>query len=87
MKRIERAKSYVVSLYLFLILGVFPLYYQDKYFNMGDAKYQFFQYVTLGTLLVFLMLLAFSFFVQKNRLHFGFFPKILVTLHTRRVCA
>lgn len=38
----------IVQLYLFLMLGVFPLYYQNKYYNMGEAKYLFFRAATFG---------------------------------------
>lgn len=47
-----RAKKWLVQIYLFLMLGIFPLYYQNKYFNMGDAKYEFFKYVTVGMLIL-----------------------------------
>ena len=43
----------VVQVLLAAMLGIFPLYYQDKYYNMGDAKYMFFRNVTL-TLLILL---------------------------------
>ncbi len=39
--------SMVAGLYVFIMLCVFPLYFQDKYFNMGDAKFAFFMYATL----------------------------------------
>ena len=29
-------KKWIIQIYLLLMLGVFPLYYQNKYFNMGD---------------------------------------------------
>ena len=45
-----KLKNWIVHIYLFLMLGIFPLYYQDKYFNMGDAKYQFFKYATIALL-------------------------------------
>lgn len=37
----------IIYSYLFLMLGVFPLYYQNNYYNMGDAKYRFFRLMTL----------------------------------------
>ena len=39
--------NWIIQIYLFLMLGVFPLYYQDGYYNMGDAKYEFFKYATI----------------------------------------
>ncbi len=36
----------VTATYVFLILTLYPLYYQNKYYNMGDAKWIFFRNVT-----------------------------------------
>lgn len=36
----------IVAIYLFLIFVVYPLYYEDKYFNMGEAKWNFFRTVS-----------------------------------------
>ena len=43
-------QEWIVQAYLFLMLGIFPLYYQNKYFNIGDAKYLFFRTAALGML-------------------------------------
>lgn len=37
----------IVWCYLAVMLGIFPLYYQNKYWNMGAAKYRFFRLMTL----------------------------------------
>ena len=50
----------VVQVLLAAMLGVFPLYYQDKYYNMGDAKYQFFRAITLVLLIALAIFLAFD---------------------------
>ena len=42
-------------LYLALMLFVFPLYYENKYFNMGEAKYHFFIYVSGIFLLIMIL--------------------------------
>ena len=47
--------NWIIQIYLFLMLGVFPLYYQDGYYNMGDAKYEFFKYATIAMLGVFVV--------------------------------
>lgn len=44
--------EWAVQAYLFMMLGVFPLYFQDGFFNLGDAKYDFFRTVTLLLLAV-----------------------------------
>lgn len=48
----------IVQVLLAALLGIFPLYYQNKYYNMGDAKYQFFRNVTLVLLIVLILFLA-----------------------------
>lgn len=50
----------IVQVLLAAMLGIFPLYYQNKYYNMGDAKYLFFKNVTLALLIVLVVLLAFD---------------------------
>ncbi len=37
----------VVAVYVFFMFAIYPLYYEDKYYNMGDAKWHFFRWVTL----------------------------------------
>ncbi len=39
--------EWAVQAYLFMMLGVFPLYFQDKFFHLGDVKYIFFRTVTI----------------------------------------
>ncbi len=41
-----RIMKEIVAIYLFLIFAVYPLYYEDKYFNMGEAKWNFFRTVS-----------------------------------------
>ena len=36
----------ILGIYLFLIFVIYPLYYEDAYYNMGDAKWHFFRTVT-----------------------------------------
>ncbi len=38
---------WLVNIYVFLMLAVYPLYYHDKYYDMSDAKWGFFKYVSL----------------------------------------
>ena len=47
--------SVVISLYLFVMLGVFPLYYKYQYANMGDAKYKMFLYASGICVVVFFL--------------------------------
>lgn len=43
-------QEWMVWAYLMIMLGVFPLYFRNGYFDMGDSKYLFFRTVTLGVL-------------------------------------
>lgn len=46
-------------IYVFVMLVIYPLYYHNKYYDMGDSKYQFFITVSL----IFLGLLSVSWIV------------------------
>lgn len=48
----KRIMKDVVAIYVFLMFAVYPLYYEDKYYNMGDAKWHFFKWVTLVGVIV-----------------------------------
>lgn len=48
--------SAVISLYLFVMLGIFPLYYKYQYADMGDAKYKMFLYASGICVVVFFVL-------------------------------
>ena len=59
----------IVWCYLAVMLGIFPLYYQNKYWNMGAAKYRFFRLITL-IMLIYLavtQICAFLFDSKKER--------------------
>lgn len=49
----------LVALYVLLLLVVFPYYMERKYLNMGDAKYHFFQVVSLAFLGAMILCLIF----------------------------
>ncbi len=42
----ERFVKETLAIYLFFMFVIYPLYYQDKYYNMGEAKWSFFKTVT-----------------------------------------
>lgn len=46
MKQLSKINNLIISLYLFVMLGFFPLYYRYQYANMGDEKYKIFLYVS-----------------------------------------
>ena len=41
-------ERYVVFAYLFCMLGIFPLFYKEQYYKIGNAKFDFFWKVSLG---------------------------------------
>ncbi len=45
----------VVAIYVFFMFAIYPLYYEEKYYNMGDAKWHFFKWVTLVGVAVMLL--------------------------------
>lgn len=48
----------IAFIYVFLIMTVYPFYFRNKYYDMGNAKWQFFFFLTAGTgILVFGILL------------------------------
>ncbi len=75
MRLLSKCPKWIVNLYLFLMLGVFPLYYQNKYYNMGDAKYAFFKYAALGMFLLLGAVLLAGFCLRQtavSRLNLSF---------------
>ncbi len=52
--------------FIFLILCIFPFYYQNKYYNMGEAKYLFFRYVSTGCLGIFAALWILSLIIGRK---------------------
>lgn len=56
--------------YVFLMLAVYPLYYQNKYYNMGEAKWKFFSVVTFsaGAVLLAVFLLYIVELYRKKEL-------------------
>ncbi|MDE6712906.1 MAG: hypothetical protein K2K20_04150, partial [Lachnospiraceae bacterium] len=55
---VDYGMSMLMLIYVFSMLVFYPLYYQDKYRDMGDAKYTFFKSVSMIFLIFFLIFLA-----------------------------
>lgn len=49
---IKKAGSLFVTAYLLLIFGVYPFYMKEGYVDIGEGKYEFFLYCSLGALLI-----------------------------------
>ncbi len=55
---VDYGMSMLMLIYVFTMLVFYPLYYQNKYIDMGNAKYTFFRYTSIVFLIFFLILLA-----------------------------
>lgn len=55
---VDYGMSMLMLIYVFSMLVFYPLYYQNKYRDMGDAKYTFFRYASIAFLIFFLIFLA-----------------------------
>ncbi len=63
-----KVKNCILWIYLFIMLGFFPLYYKQRYVGMGDGKYKVFLYtsvVCLGILIV-LSVINYLVYTLKN---------------------
>lgn len=60
MKQLSKANNLIISLYLFVMLGFFPLYYRYQYADMGDEKYKIFLYASSVCVVVSFLLCAFK---------------------------
>lgn len=59
----------VVSLYVFFMFAIYPLYYEDKYYNMGDAKWHFFRWVTLvGVIIMTVIFIWYQIYLSQKGL-------------------
>lgn len=59
------------SMYVFCMLCIYPLYYENKYYNMGDAKYHFFKYVSVFFLVSMLLGVVAWLAVRRKELNFA----------------
>ena len=64
MKQLSKANNLILSLYLFVMLGFFPLYYRYQYADMGDSKYKVFLYVSSVCVVVSFLLCVGKAFLQ-----------------------
>ena len=56
MRLIKKAGSLFVTAYLLLIFGIYPFYLKEGYVDVGEGKYEFFLYCSLGALFIFAIL-------------------------------
>lgn len=68
---INYGMSMLMLIYVFTMLVFYPLYYQDKYRNMGEAKYMFFRNASVTFLLFFMIFLAAWIFIYRDKFNFS----------------
>lgn len=66
---INYGMSMLMLIYVFSMLVFYPLYYQNKYRDMGDAKYTFFRYASITFLIFFLIFLASWILAYRDKLN------------------
>ena len=63
---IKKAGSLFVTAYLLLVFGVYPFYMKEGYVDIGEGKYEFFLYCSLGALFILALI---SLFYLGQALH------------------
>lgn len=60
---------WVVKAYVFLMFALYPLYYQDKYYNMGQAKWEFFRLISsiFGVLCLIILIWYLGCFIAAEK--------------------
>ncbi len=58
-RRCPRLLQEITFIYVFLMMTVYPFYFRNKYYDIGNAKWQFFFFLTAGTGAILLSLLLF----------------------------
>ena len=62
---ISEMEQYIIFAYLFCMLGIFPLYYKEQYYKIGDAKFGFFWKASLLFILLSFVFLLVKILVQS----------------------
>lgn len=70
MKQKNSCVDIVISLYLYFMLGFFPLYYKYQYAGMGDAKYSIFLGSSIVCICAAFLLIIIGFFLTVKRIGF-----------------
>ena len=62
---LNEIEQYILFAYLFCMLGIFPLFYKEQYYKIGDAKFQFFRKVSLIFIVISLVFFLIKILLQK----------------------
>ena len=62
---LNEIEQYILFAYLFCMLGIFPLFYREQYYKIGDAKFGFFWKVSLVFIVTSFVLFVIKKLLQK----------------------
>ena len=65
---LEEAVSLLLTAYLFIIFCIYPFYIKNGYSDIGNEKYQFYKYITMGGLGLILPLALLCIFFPRQGL-------------------
>lgn len=68
-KENRRISFYILTLYVFIIFCIYPLYFENGYYNMGDAKCRFFFGVSVAAFLMIVVTTIFDNIICKKKEH------------------
>ena len=59
-------EQFITNAYLFCMLGIFPLYYENQYSKIGNIKYEFFRNTSLVFIVISLLFVLLNVIVQNR---------------------
>ena len=62
---LNEIEQYILFAYLFCMLGIFPLFYKEQYYKIGDAKFQFFWKASLIFIAISVVIFLVKILLQK----------------------
>ena len=62
---LNEIEQYILFAYLFCMLGIFPLFYKEQYYKIGDAKFQFFWKASMIFLAIYVVIFLLKILLQK----------------------
>ena len=62
---LREIEQYILFAYLFCMLGIFPLFYKEQYYKIGDAKFQFFWKASLIFIAISVVIFLVKILLQK----------------------
>ena len=68
MKQLYKSSNIIISVYLFVMLGFFPIFYRYQYAKMGDSKYKIFLYASSVCVVVSFLLSIIRLITSKAEL-------------------